>query len=108
MDLGHHVGHRELEHDQLEITLEFARAEAMAVGEPGEDMRDLRDREIAVHQIGRGEGANAAPGFQIGGERRRALLARHVAVFDPARLQRQPHEFPASGNTRPVPELVGH
>src|SRR5690606_4989509 len=98
----------ELERDEFEVALQFTRAETVPIGQPGEDVRDLRDREVAVDEIGRGEGPDAAARLEVAHQRFGALFAGHVAVCDTRGLQRQSHEFSAPRYAWPIPERVGH
>src|SRR5690606_4751634 len=95
--------------DELQVDLQFARAEIVAVGKEGEDMRGLGDAEAVVHdEIGRGEGLEAGAAGHVFDERFGALFACHVLVVDLGGCEREADERAAAGDVRPVPELVAH
>ena len=53
--LGHHVGNGQLQLDQMKVLSAVASAQTVAIGQPGDDMGDLRDPKPALpfDQIGR-------------------------------------------------------
>ena len=100
---GDDVADGQLQHDELEIAVEIACTEPMLLTRPRKDMRDLRDAEIAIDEVGRGVGANAAALVQVVDQSLRSFVARAIAIFDARSLKREPHEFAATLNARPVP-----
>src|SRR3569832_777883 len=90
----------------------------MLVGQPGEDVRDLGDREVAPsaglrplrinYQIGRGERSEPAAAVHVLDQRLGAVYAGAVAEGDAGTFEHQADEFPAALDARPVPQVVAH
>src|SRR3954464_7400814 len=80
----------------------------MAVAEDEQDVRGLRDAEVARDEIGRRERGHVRAPRHVLDHGRVAFPARAVAIGDGAGLERQPHELAAAGYPRPIPEIVAH
>src|SRR6267378_968653 len=105
------VGHRELELVRPEAGFLAFRHQAVARGEPEEDVRRLRDHELPRLEERRRVGhAPLRLAFQEAHQHRNAAprVSRDIDVFGSRFLQREPHEFSAALYRRPVIELVAH
>src|SRR5206468_2303738 len=105
------VGDGELELVRPETRRLALRREAVARGEPQEDVRRLCDHQVPRFQKRRSERqASFGFAFQEARQRRDAALrrSRDIDVAGARFLQREPHEFPAALYRGPVIEFVAH
>jgi len=87
----------------------FLRREIVPRPKPEQDVRDLRDGELAGAQERRCVRRALLRAAHNGKHRlHAALTARDVLVGRARVLERQPHEFTAALDLRPVVELVAH
>jgi hypothetical protein len=106
--LGHQIGEGQLQLMHPEAAgIGFGR-EPMPLAEEQENVSRLRDGELAGFQERRREGRSVGLRLHL---RHHLLVAafgeRDVAIRRARVFQRQPHEFPAPRNARPVPKFVG-
>ena len=75
-----------------------------------ENVRGLRDQDVAVLEEGRGKRRmlSARSVHQKLHRRHAAAVARDIDVFGAGLLQGEAHEFAAPLNRRPVIELICH
>ena len=105
---GDEIGDGELELDRPEQRRLVLRREIVRVGEPGEDMADLRQHQLAGIEIGRGERLERGARLHVPHQRLGAVLPRAIAIGDAGGLHRQADELAAALNARPIPEIVAH
>ncbi len=114
VNLDDEVGHRQLQLMRPEPARVVARREAVPRAEKQQDVRRLPDDLLTRLQERRRERqACHRVAFQQPRHRRHAhplarRFARDVDVFGFGRLEREPDEFAAALNVRPVVKLVAH